>query len=226
MAYVRFPARSRPRLLGIIGVAAWLAVVAAGLLTLTAHGAAAGPPASPPAELPADGELSPSLRRAGRAMLVVAAHPACPCTRATLRQLERVLASTRPADSEAARGADVVVLFGGPLGDARTDRIASDLRAIAAAIPGVRLVDDPGGVQTASLGAKTSGTVLFYDRTGRLRFNGGITPGRGHEGDSAGADALRALLREEAIDDVPAERTSSSATSVFGCELFDRSERP
>ena len=45
------------------------------------------------------------------------------------------------------------------------------------------------------MGATTSGHVLLYDAGGVLRFAGGITDGRGHEGDNAGLDAALALLR-------------------------------
>ncbi len=203
----------------VIGLVAWVALGTSGLFALTAHGAAAGRPANAPAELSPTEDPSSSLRRTGRATLVVVAHPACPCTRATLHELERVLGSVGGTER-----IDVVVLFTGPRrGDARADRIAGQLRALAGAIPGARIVDDPGGVEASRLGAFTSGTVLFYDHAGSLHFNGGITPGRGHEGDSAGGDALRALLLRETSRETRADGAPvpNGAAPVFGCALAD-----
>jgi hypothetical protein len=59
----------------------------------------------------------------------------------------------------------------------------------------------------------TSGQVLLYDASGRLRFRGGIRPSRGHEGDNTGRRALEALL----LGDGAAPPLS---TAVFGCPLF------
>ena len=197
-----------------------------GLVALSARGATAGRPAAAPQELPAGSELSSSLRSSGRATLVVVAHPACPCTRATLRELERLRGAV-PLGRRTADGVDVVVLFAGSRGgvSAMADRVAGELRAHAGEIPGVRIIDDPGGAEASRLGARTSGTVLFYDRSGRLRFNGGITPGRGHEGDSHGADALRALLERETAAGTAGISSTTHAAPVFGCELADRDKQ-
>src|SRR5262249_51471049 len=155
--------------------------VACGLGAMAAASAAPGAPPSMPAELPA-GE---PFRSGGAGTVVLVAHPMCPCTRASLHVLERIV--------HEASGVDVVVLFAAAV----KDRVGADLRKVALQIPGVRVVDDPGGHIAARLGVRTSGTVAFYDGTGRLRFAGGITPGRGHEGDSAGADALRAAITRD-----------------------------
>jgi hypothetical protein len=92
--------------------------------------------------------------------------------------------------------------------------LAGDGESIAPrAIPGVPSVDDEGGVEAKRFGVATSGHVLLFDRAGRLLFSGGITPARGHEGDSLGRDAL--------IERLAGTRTiSGPATSpVFGCPL-------
>lgn len=155
---------------------------------------------------------------------MLVAHPACPCTRASIRELERVLGSVASARREPL-GADVVVLFtAAQRAEVNADRVADDLRKLVGSMPGVRIVDDPRGVQASRLGARTSGTVLFYDDEGTLRFAGGITPGRGHEGDSAGADALRALL-SRASRSANGSHPSTGA-AVYGCGLTDGSPRP
>ncbi|MFO0741825.1 MAG: hypothetical protein U0270_38370 [Labilithrix sp.] len=191
-------ASKRARLVVALGV--WAAATAGGLYTIAAHGAAPG--AAP--EAPAT--LAGTLRTAGRPALVVAAHPACPCTRATFHELERILA-------HGAGDADVVILFaGGP----KPDLVASDLRGKAERMKGVRIVDDPRQELAKSLGAHTSGTVLFYDASGALKFSGGITPSRGHEGDNAGADTIRDLLSRAAATSGP------HATPVYGCSLHSK----
>jgi hypothetical protein len=174
----------------VVAIAVWAVAATGGLYAVTAHGAAAGQSAEAPAH----------VRASGRASIVVAAHPECPCTRATLHELNRIA-------SEHAGAADITILFAG---HASGDRVARDLRELANAIPNAHVVDDPDRTIAASFGAHTSGTVLFYDAAGALRFAGGITSSRGHEGDSAGGDALRALLDKTA---------ASHSAPIYGCPI-------
>src|SRR5260221_1265704 len=132
-------------------------------------------------------------------MLVFAA-PRCPCTRATIHELDRLL--VRIGDR-----ADVSVIFSGPDG--------GDARDAARAIRGVRVVDDPSRAQSRRFGARTSGEVLLYGADGALLFAGGITPSRGHEGDSAGAARIEELLTRTNVAETPAN------AAVFGCALFE-----
>ncbi len=93
-----------------------------------------------------------------------------------------------------------------------------DIWRAAAALPGARVVADPGGVEGLRFGARTSGFVAVYDPSGRLLFAGGITPARGEAGPGAGRDAVIALLDRARIDRAGAPRASAF---VFGCPLFD-----
>jgi hypothetical protein len=108
--------------------------------------------------------------------------------------------------------ASVEVVFVKPEG-AGPDWSHTALRQQAAAIPGVRLIDDDGTL-ARRLGAETSGYVVLYDARGELLFSGGITRSRGHEGESAGRQAILALLKGEAAAPVGAR------TPVYGCPLF------
>jgi hypothetical protein len=152
---------------------------------------------------PAD---SPVRRDADRATLVMLAHPHCPCTRASLGELARLMAQARGHVT-------AYVLFvkpsGFPDGWEQTDLLAS-----AAAIPGVTVVRDDEGVEAGRFRAATSGQTMLYDAEGRLLFSGGITGGRGHEGDNAGRAAVVSLL--------DAGGAGRSETPVFGCPLFAR----
>jgi hypothetical protein len=106
--------------------------------------------------------------------------------------------------------ADAVVLFVRPDG-VPTDWEHTDLWRRASEIPGVRVVLDEGGREARRFGAVVSGETILYDAGGRLLFHGGITPSRGHEGDSTGKARVLALLEGGATDRADAP--------TYGCEL-------
>lgn len=134
--------------------------------------------------------------------LLVFAHPRCPCTRATIAELARLLARTgQPVMTR--------VLYFAPRGDSAF--AATDEWATAAAIPGVEVQVDWNGDEARRFGAATSGHAMLFDRTGRQLFSGGITAARGLEGDNAGRSALQDLLAGRAAD--------RAATPVFGCGI-------
>lgn len=135
-------------------------------------------------------------------MLVMFAHPKCPCTRASLRELERLLAEMGPQ-------CDTAVVFVQPRRTGDDWPLTATWRA-AAAIPGVQVALDRGGTEAARFGARTSGQVLLYDAGGSLAFQGGITAARGHEGDNTGRSAIIAFLNG---------RPAPSCQPTFGCSL-------
>lgn len=141
----------------------------------------------------------------GRDTLIVLAHPKCPCTRATIEELSKLMANCQGRLT-------VYVLFvetkGSPPDWSRTDLWNS-----AARIPGVSVLVDDNGLEATRFGAATSGQVLLYDESGNLRFHGGITESRGHAGDNAGSSAIESLVNRGAAD--------RDRTLVFGCPLFD-----
>jgi hypothetical protein len=184
-------------------VALWVLVVGAGTFFLWGYENAPGVKAnSTPSAFPAESGI---LHDGARPSLMMFAHPHCPCTRASLAELSRLMT--------VARGRIAAhVLFIKPDG-AGAGWVESDLWAGAAAIPGVRVAADEGGREAARFGAGTSGLTLLYGADGRLLFSGGVTAARGHEGDNAGRDALAGLLTSETGE--------ASETPVFGCQLFD-----
>jgi hypothetical protein len=88
----------------------------------------------------------------------------------------------------------------------------------AAAIPGVTVHSDDGGVETRRFHAETSGYTVLYDPRGNLLFQGGITSSRGHEGDNAGRTALESLVQGKVFSQV--------RTSVYGCSLLGQCSQP
>jgi hypothetical protein len=179
--------------------AVWAATVVAGLGTLWNHAAQPGAQAAPPMIWPAESGLT---RSAGRPTLVMFAHPKCPCTRASLHELERLLA-------QAAGTLDAQVAFVQPPGTSQ-DWAKTDTWSAASAIPSVRVVLDRDGVEAGRFGATTSGQVLLYDAAGCLNFQGGITAARGHEGDNPGRSAIIAWTKGQ---------TAPRCQSTFGCPL-------
>ncbi len=182
--------------------AIWAIVVTAGMSALWAYASRPGPGGQPPNRWPDGSRIA---RRPDRATLVMLVHPHCPCSRASVGELASLVARLQDRLS-----AHVLLLQPAGLPD---DWTQTDLWESASAIPGVETVHDPDGTEARRFGAATSGQVILYDAAGRLRFNGGITPARGHSGDNAGRDAILALLTGSG--------EHWSETAVFGCALFD-----
>lgn len=193
--------RPPPRVLVGVLLSGWTAVVALGFVVLIDYQNAPGQPAAPPAQWPTSSTLDPGTTPRGT--IVLFAHPRCPCTRATLGELERLL---RHVHGEVA----VHAVFVRP---AAYDRAwaQDDLWQRAAAMPRVQVTQDAGGEETRRFGAFTSGQVLYYDANQHLQFAGGITGSRGHEGNNKGRQALLQWIQRG--------RAERSSTFVFGCAL-------
>jgi hypothetical protein len=174
--------------------------IVAGFARLVEYSTTPGGSGPAAARWPAGSALVPAP---DRATLVLLAHPHCPCTGATVDELERFLARCRGLVT-------VHVLFYRP-GTSPGGWEKTDLWRRATALPGARVHCDEGGVEARAFGATTSGHVLLYRPDGRRLFSGGITNARGHAGASVGTDALDSLLTTGA-----AGRTE---TPVYGCPL-------
>jgi hypothetical protein len=191
----------RVRLFLFAGLVAWFIGVSAGMARMWSYGSAPGRPAEAPRAWPAVTRFDP---HPGRPALVVLLHPQCPCSRATIAELARLLAQTdRPVETYA--------LMLAPQGQP-AEWVQSDLWRAASAIPGVKVVADPDGTEARRFGAVTSGEVLLYGTDRRLQFAGGITGARGHEGDNAGRAAVVSWL---------AGQPAPASAPVYGCALFD-----
>jgi hypothetical protein len=180
----------------------WLVAAAVGQRVLLNYDFAAAAPGMPPAKWPVASKVP---RTPGLPTLVVVAHPRCPCSRATVEELARMMAllGNKPT---------ATVIFLRPSEFAQ-DWEKTDLWRSAARIPGVAVLSDGNGTEAHLFGAQASGQTMLYDAAGNLQFSGGITASRGHSGDSLGREAILSI--------VETGKSSTSHTSVYGCSLHN-----
>jgi hypothetical protein len=185
----------------------WLGAAGFGLVSLMSYDNRPGVAAEAPSTWPAESRIA---RDAGRATLVMLAHPRCDCTNASLGELAELMArvTTRPR---------AYVVFIKPGGVANEWEKTSLWRA-AERIPDVTVIRDDNGQEAGRFGTVTSGQMLLYDVHGHLVFSGGTTGGRGKSGDNAGRATLLALLN--------GERPTRRTTPVFGCALVGPADEP
>ncbi len=134
--------------------------------------------------------------------LFVFLHPHCPCSRATLTELNKLV--------ERNLGAFEVNIFFYQPSDQSAEWAKTELWQKAAAISNAN-VSAISESELRNFGAITSGQTLFYDPRGNLVFSGGITISRGHEGDSLGIEIIEKYLHGQQI--------AFTETPVFGCIL-------
>ena len=144
--------------------------------------------------------------------LLVALHPKCSCSNATLTELEEAaLTFGRPANT--------IFLIDPPQGTSFDWRQITSYREAQKALLATVVIDTDGKL-AADFGAFTSGDVLLYsaeDSHGRrsLRFSGGVTGARGMVGPNSGVEALVAAFHNSS------SKPPSSAP-VFGCGLLNK----
>jgi hypothetical protein len=187
------------RLKFVLG-ATWASAIALGFAGLAVYESRPGAAAAAPWEWPARTRLT---RDPDRWTLVMFLHPRCPCSQASLQELAELL-SGNPAQVR------TILLCCKPPGvpdgweQGETWRQAVSMKHVTVQI-------DENDEERSHFGVQTSGHVLLYDPSGRLRYDGGITRARGHVGANVGRAAVEALLRGETppVDSGP----------VFGCPL-------
>lgn len=186
----------------MVSAATWICVVAAGLAMMVRYENAPGRAEPTPSDWPSSSRI---LHSPGHVSLVLFAHPHCPCTRATIGELARLMAQCEGK-------LDASVVFFSPEKSAPGWEQTA-LWHDAAAIPGVCVLDDQNGREARLFGAQTSGHTMLYDASGHLLFSGGITASRGHSGDNAGRSAIVSLVNSG--------RADRNRTPTFGCSLLD-----
>ncbi|HEY8993477.1 MAG TPA: hypothetical protein VIM71_02230 [Lacunisphaera sp.] len=185
-----------------VGIGLWLAGAAWGMKWMADYSLTPGAAGAPVRDWP----LPDRPLIAGRFTVVVALHPECPCSRATLVELDSILLQAGDA-----LGALLIFIDPSPEEPAKN----SALYRQASALPRTRLMCDASGAELKRFSFRTSGETRLYGPDGRLVFRGGITGSRGHVGDNPGQAALLAALRSGAGEGPPV------AMPVFGCALND-----
>ena len=190
------------------GLLSWCLALAMGWSMMLAYGyrREAAADVAPPSHWPANSQLPHSQ---GRDCLVLFVHPKCPCSQATVAELEQLLAAFHARRPDSTLELCVVATIPRTAEDswAQTRLIQRSLRLADA-----KLFLDRGGVEADRFGAQISGTVLLFDAAGRQRYAGGVTASRGQEGENAGSAALARLLAGEAPSTNP-------TLPAFGCRL-------
>jgi hypothetical protein len=179
----------------------WLASLATAGRAVWDYQTTAGAPGEPPPRWP-EGSRVPAPA-GGRATLLVVAHPQCPCTRATIAELGRLMPRLRD------RAAAHVLVYRPAAFAPGWER--TEVWSAARRIPGVSVHLDLDGLEAARFGAATSGQVVVYDARGRRRFSGGLTTSRGHVGESVAHQRIEAI--------VTGGETADGTSRVFGCAL-------
>jgi hypothetical protein len=175
------------------GAVLWLAAVVAACGVWERYDATPGGSGAP----------AESLADAGGGWrLTVFLHPHCPCSRETVRQAAALAEECPPLMVNA----QFVRPAGTAPGWERGDVWAEAERH------GIAVACDTDGGAARSAGAETSGTAVLTDPSGRVVFRGGLTPGRGRGGESAGRQAVLGWVRGSAAD---------HSAPVFGCPLHN-----
>lgn len=168
----------------------WAIAVGVGVREIYAYATEPGAQSGAPAQWPEDS----TLRITGKPAIVMFVHPECPCTRASLAELEGI------ARHVGDRATITIVSDGTGTGWDRAARVANATRVL-----------DPLGTEAKRFGAHTSGHVVVYDEHRVHRFAGGVTGSRGHVGANVGRELVQEIVDGAPIRDL--------AHAVFGCAL-------
>lgn len=187
------------------GLIIWLLAVGSGLAILYDYVNAPANVLAPLAFWPATSHV---MFTKDHPNLVMAVHPHCVCTKASMNELARLM-TVMPGQLS------VHILFQKPSSFPK-NWAKSSIWEQASEIPGVDLVEDIDGAEAKLFRATVSGQVFLYNEKGALIFSGGITGARGHEGDNKGRSAIERWLKYRQV--------TGTESFVFGCSLFTQQE--
>ena len=183
----------------------WMGALVYGARILHRYAATPGTVVSRLQEWPAESRLNLAP---DRPTLVLFLHPRCPCSRATLAELERFLTGYQKA-------CRVYVVFVRGLEHGKS-WVEGPLWEKVNHLEGVAPYEDAGGVEGGLFQAAVSGECFLFAPDGALLFHGGITPARGHEGNNRGIRSVRQLVRQWYSGGQGLVRVD---TPVFGCSI-------
>jgi hypothetical protein len=179
-----------------------------------------------PGEIPDGYGAAEAVR--GQWHLWMFVHPHCSCSRASLQELRRLLEQLPRQPTEVPVQATVYLVCPPevPAGWEEGELLTRLHRW-----NDVTVVIDRDGRKAQRWNVSTSGHVIVLDPNGRVRFRGGITPGRGQQGDNRGSRRIVQILRGALLPPSPGDDTWSGeredgtgvgpmlSTPVFGCPL-------
>lgn len=183
---------------------AWCLLLSISFWRLNVYSSTPGAAASASQSWPTQSKL---YRNPLTPTFVLFLHPHCPCSKATLGELDRLAVSLK-------NHATTHIVFFKPKGQSDDWVMESPLWKKALNTPAVNLVIDHDETESHLFGPKTSGQTFLYDESGKLVFEGGITPARGHMGDSDGRAAVLNYLTSNKKAD-----QNKMRTPVYGCSL-------
>lgn len=192
----------------------WLALSILGLVILASYQSDAGAQGAAPRCWP----TGSSLIREKRNTLLIFLHPKCPCSMASAHEMTGLLTQ------KIRQNTSVYAIFVAPKG-VSSDFVDGPLYKYCSQIEGLKIIQDRDAVEANKFAALTSGQIYIYDQSGKLQFSGGITPGRGHEGDSLGFDRCKEILAKSSTgkQEIPKEQRQQEEQNkicpVFGCPL-------
>lgn len=180
----------------------WLALLVGGFGVLLHYSNAPGPAGRDLQNWPAAASVPLSTPNW---TLTLFAHPQCPCTQATVENLNRLLAKTQ-------NKLTVHIFFYRPAGDSYAEWENTSLWRKTKELPNTITHVDIDGHEAGLFAAETSGQSILFNPDGKVVFQGGLTSARGHEGDNNGTQAV--------LDWVLTNRSQVTKTPAFGCHLF------
>jgi hypothetical protein len=140
--------------------------------------------------------------------LVIFIHPQCPCTQATLSELEAVMVRRSVATTLVISAVDSEWLTSKVM--QHIERMQSQYATY------IDVFLDKDGSESERFEATVSGHCMYFNRQGQKVFSGGITASRGHVGDN---DARYRLMELILSNSEVATLEPPSIFPVFGCRL-------
>ena len=177
----------------------WLLLIATCVYMLLDHSYQPAQTNASVAAWPTNSRLS---RNSSGIQLVMFAHPCCPCTAASLNELDRLVREI-PDGTIATIAFNIRGLSAEDLAHADNLKLLKDSEKLTL------FYDD--GSEADAFGATVSGELLAFDCSGRRLFRGGLTAARGHAGESVGRDVLQQIAGGQFLD--------ACETPVYGCRL-------
>jgi len=205
--------RSRQRILTstvLMAAILWIVSIGACLAAMSSYRWTPGQSGTVPEKWIPNSLIQPDGQRS---TLVMFAHPRCPCTQASLAEFQNLTAQSRTP-------VQAVIVFYCPDDRGPEWRNTSNWTT-ARGLNGVSVIEDSNGQLAALFAAECSGLTCLYSPEGTLQYAGGITSGRGHQGESTGLAALQKFLVPG-----PPERTTPVQCSVYGCSLNSNIQFP